>query len=261
MSRQLMMMARTIHKDTLTTAITLPSGSSATYPATTYSSLLSTVPFGTNAKSVGPSSGSPAAYVPGATSGFESVSLPIENHQKLVVGLTAGLIVPAVIAGIAAFWYVSWSCWWSQLCPCPRMANQFALDQGISCSGARGTRLPVDLHGSTLPDNMMAVHLSTRKSHTACKLQRPHKWLTILRRRILALTLYPLMVVAYRCCHTGGLCRNRPPATCSGCGNTGGFLSSPYKHPTSRCLQNQVSKMSVSFMIIWLGYTIIPGND
>jgi len=90
-----MMRDRTIHKETLITTVTVSSGSSTTYPASTYSSLLSAEPFGTNVKSVGPSSGSPIAYVPGATSGFEPVSLPCESHQKLVIGLTVGLIVPA----------------------------------------------------------------------------------------------------------------------------------------------------------------------
>ncbi|KAI1431061.1 hypothetical protein GGR50DRAFT_113679 [Xylaria sp. CBS 124048] len=117
---------------TTTLVVTVPSGSKATFPTTTDSTVSETVPFGKNSKIIAATTGSPVSYVPppppppppatttssGATkvasnndsnesrkpagkSGAESAGV----NKPLVIGLSVGLGVPFLIAVAAGLYF------------------------------------------------------------------------------------------------------------------------------------------------------------
>ncbi|OAP56838.1 hypothetical protein AYL99_08950 [Fonsecaea erecta] len=99
---------------TLTSTTSVPFGSAATWPATTSPTPVRTVAFGSKAKALSATTGSPVSYVPppppssttsSATSSGtaqESHGSHEENHKALIIGLSVGLGVPAlaVIVGL-----------------------------------------------------------------------------------------------------------------------------------------------------------------
>lgn len=96
---------------TTTLVVAVPSGSKATFPATTRDAVRETIPFATNVKSVDATTGSPVSYVPpppppsssttttaglGGDQGDESGYRP--KNIGLIVGLSVGLGVPFLAA-------------------------------------------------------------------------------------------------------------------------------------------------------------------
>lgn len=100
----------TSYKRTLTTDVTVQSGSSPTFPAGTYASVTSAIPFGTNVRRLAATSGSPTSYVPKSSSTSTGKVSVLDNStdgvsNKLIIGLCVGLGVPFLIAlgvGIAS---------------------------------------------------------------------------------------------------------------------------------------------------------------
>ncbi|KAL2823431.1 hypothetical protein BDW59DRAFT_148614 [Aspergillus cavernicola] len=105
----------------MTTVLTVESGIEATFPASTFTSLTGAIPFGDNVRRLGPTSGTPVSYVPppvtpsptgDAETGDDDTSesaddMDSSNNNKLIIGLSVGLVVPAVIvAGFALWWFV-----------------------------------------------------------------------------------------------------------------------------------------------------------
>ncbi|KAI1108152.1 hypothetical protein F5Y14DRAFT_445686 [Nemania sp. NC0429] len=102
-------------KSTRTLVVTVPSGSEATFPATTRDAIGETIPFATNVKSVDATTGIPVSYVPpppppsssattaaggpGDGSGGQPPNIP------LIVGLSVGLGVPFLAAVVASIYF------------------------------------------------------------------------------------------------------------------------------------------------------------
>jgi hypothetical protein len=120
------LLTTSVQTSTLTLVTSVPSGVTATFPASIVSSVASTIPFGTQAKSISSTSGLPTSFVPppppptstsssssAASSsagggGFGSSVEEIFDGQtggvdnKLIIGLSVGLGVPFLIAvGVA----------------------------------------------------------------------------------------------------------------------------------------------------------------
>ncbi|KAJ5656691.1 hypothetical protein N7507_008641 [Penicillium longicatenatum] len=105
----------TSYQRIVTSEVTVQSGSSATFPANTFASVTSAIPFGTNVRSLLATSGSPTSYIPAtststtsATGGGSSVLDGTTNgtSNKLIIGLSVGLGVPflaALILGIGFY--------------------------------------------------------------------------------------------------------------------------------------------------------------
>ncbi|KAJ5259466.1 hypothetical protein N7478_012447 [Penicillium angulare] len=74
---------------TVTSVLTVQSGSTIT-PTNTYSSVTSTITFGSNAARLGASSGTPTPYSASSSGG--------SDHKKLIIGLCVGLGVPILAA-------------------------------------------------------------------------------------------------------------------------------------------------------------------
>ncbi|KAL3473666.1 hypothetical protein BJX99DRAFT_192525 [Aspergillus californicus] len=98
----------------MTTVLTVESGIEATFPASTFASLTGAIPFGDNVRSLGPTSGTPVSYVPppmtpsptGGDDASESADdMNTSNYNKLIIGLSVGLGVPAVIVVCFAQWW------------------------------------------------------------------------------------------------------------------------------------------------------------
>ncbi|CAJ2512644.1 Uu.00g007630.m01.CDS01 [Anthostomella pinea] len=91
----------TTYKTELTTAV--PSGSTPTFPLTVFTSVTSTIPFGTNAKDLISKSGTPTSYEPGATGAAENF---VNGHtggvsNKVIIGVSVGVGLPVLIAAIS----------------------------------------------------------------------------------------------------------------------------------------------------------------
>ncbi|RAL10251.1 uncharacterized protein BO97DRAFT_373178 [Aspergillus homomorphus CBS 101889] len=100
----------------LTTVLTVASGATATFPMNTFASLASASPFGSGARTLLATSGSPVSYVPPPTttasasssaSGSNSTTTHKHhlNNNKLIIGLSVGLGVPAIVALSVALWW------------------------------------------------------------------------------------------------------------------------------------------------------------
>ncbi|PYH93328.1 hypothetical protein BO71DRAFT_399804 [Aspergillus ellipticus CBS 707.79] len=101
----------------MTTVLTVASGVDATYPANTFTSLTSAIPFGKDVRTLSATSGTPVSYTPpsrtssptgtgsGGSGGKSSDKGHHSNQDGLIIGLSVGLGVPAVIALAAAFWW------------------------------------------------------------------------------------------------------------------------------------------------------------
>lgn len=91
---------------TTTLVVAVPSGSEATFPATTRDAVQETIPFATNVKSVDATTGSPASYVPppptttGSPRGGQGKESGDDESPNigLIVGLSVGLGVPFLAA-------------------------------------------------------------------------------------------------------------------------------------------------------------------
>ncbi|PYH85818.1 hypothetical protein BO82DRAFT_361218 [Aspergillus uvarum CBS 121591] len=100
----------------LTTVLTVTSGAAATFPTNTFASLSSASPFGSGARTLLATSGSPVSYIPpSSTTPSTSSSATGSNsttshehhgdHNNLIIGLSVGLGVPAVVALSVALWW------------------------------------------------------------------------------------------------------------------------------------------------------------
>ncbi|KAJ5938854.1 hypothetical protein N7466_001988 [Penicillium verhagenii] len=94
----------------ITSTVTVQSGSSATFPATTISSVTSTVEFGTNVRSLRATAGSPTSYNPSTATGSTGGSIldgtTDGTSNKLIIGLSVGLGLPflaALIVGVGLY--------------------------------------------------------------------------------------------------------------------------------------------------------------
>lgn len=94
----------TSFKRTVTTDVTVQSGSTPTFPAGTYALVTSAIPFGTNVRRLAATSGSPTSYMPKSSSrSTGNVSEILDGstdgvRNKLIIGLCVGLGVPFLIA-------------------------------------------------------------------------------------------------------------------------------------------------------------------
>jgi hypothetical protein len=93
---------------TLITAV--PSGSDATFPATTQNTVASTIAFGANVRKLTATSGSPVSYVPtasGPSATPSSATSDVINGEtkgvsnKVIIGVSVGVGLPVLIAIIA----------------------------------------------------------------------------------------------------------------------------------------------------------------
>lgn len=104
---------------TMTTVLTVESGVDATFPANTFTSVKSAIPFGENVRTLGATSGTPVSYIPppitpsptshSKTGGdHDTVKSTddehLSNNNKLIIGLSVGLGVPAVIVFAISLW-------------------------------------------------------------------------------------------------------------------------------------------------------------
>jgi hypothetical protein len=87
---------------TLVTAVT--SGSTATFPATTYSTVLTIIPFGLSAQTMTATSGSPVSYTPQSTqssahgSGKGGGGGLSDEDKRVTIGVSVGVGLPMLIA-------------------------------------------------------------------------------------------------------------------------------------------------------------------
>jgi hypothetical protein len=90
---------------TSTLVTSVPSGSKATFPATTQNSVASMIAFGTNVKALASASGTPTSYVPAATSTSRIVDFLNGKtggvSNKIILGISIGVGVPVFIAIVA----------------------------------------------------------------------------------------------------------------------------------------------------------------
>jgi hypothetical protein len=86
---------------TLVTAV--PSGSEATFPATTQNTVVSTIAFGTNIHEISATSGSPVSYVPTPSPGSSSIIKGETGgvSNKVIIGVSVGVGVPVLITIVA----------------------------------------------------------------------------------------------------------------------------------------------------------------
>ncbi|KAF8858413.1 hypothetical protein BDZ45DRAFT_674010 [Acephala macrosclerotiorum] len=90
---------------TSTLVTSVPSGSTATWPATTQNSVASTIAFGTNVKNLESTSGTPTSFVPtttptsGITGVIDGETGGVSN--KIIIGVSVGVGVPVLLAIIA----------------------------------------------------------------------------------------------------------------------------------------------------------------
>ncbi|KAL2866222.1 uncharacterized protein BJX67DRAFT_141728 [Aspergillus lucknowensis] len=98
----------------MTTVLTVEDGVDPTFPASTFGTLTAAIPFGENVRTVGATSGTPVSYTPppatpSSTAGTddteESDDGDDSNRNPLIIGLSVGLGVPAVIAIVFALWW------------------------------------------------------------------------------------------------------------------------------------------------------------
>jgi hypothetical protein len=98
----------------LTTVLTVGPNMEATFPVDTFTTLEGAISFGNNVRTFGALSGTPVSYVPpqptsSETGSAESVGSADDggnsNKTQLIIGLSVGLGVPAVIAIAIGLWY------------------------------------------------------------------------------------------------------------------------------------------------------------
>lgn len=88
----------TSYESTITSIVTVESGSDSTFPAKTSASVATPIPFGTNVKRFSSTSGAPTPYTPSSTSDVEDTIDGTTNgtSNKLIIGLCVGLGVPFI---------------------------------------------------------------------------------------------------------------------------------------------------------------------
>ncbi|KAL4861380.1 hypothetical protein BDV12DRAFT_208054 [Aspergillus spectabilis] len=107
-------------KREMTTVLTVEAGVEPTFPADTFSTLMAAIPFGNEVRTLGVTSGMPVSYFPppvtpsptgdtdtdgdGATAELDEEDN--SGRNKLIIGLSVGLGVPAVIAIVLALWWI-----------------------------------------------------------------------------------------------------------------------------------------------------------
>lgn len=84
----------------------VPSGVEPTIPATTGTSVRSPVAFGTNARKLLETSGSPTSFVPEPTSVRDALDRVGAVDKRLVIGVCVGGGVLSLLSVLAGFWYV-----------------------------------------------------------------------------------------------------------------------------------------------------------
>ncbi|CBF75982.1 hypothetical protein AN3520.2 [Aspergillus nidulans FGSC A4] len=101
----------------LTTVLTVGPNMEATFPVDTFTTLEGAISFGNNVRTFGALSGTPVSYVPpqptsSETGSAESVGSADDggnsNKTQLIIGLSVGLGVPAVIAIAIGLWWLSY---------------------------------------------------------------------------------------------------------------------------------------------------------
>lgn len=95
---------------TSTLVTSVPSGASATFPATTQSLVASTIAFGNNVKALTSTSGTPASYTPSLASST-GIAKVLDGKtgglsNKLIIGISIGVGIPVLLGIIAGCMYV-----------------------------------------------------------------------------------------------------------------------------------------------------------
>lgn len=86
----------------LVTAV--PSGVEATFPTPVYEIVQSTIPFGSRANRINPTSGQPTAYVAPTDASHDVLDGKIGGvNTKLIVGVSLGLGIPVLLAALGVF--------------------------------------------------------------------------------------------------------------------------------------------------------------
>lgn len=83
---------------TVTSILTVQSGSTASFAVNTQSSVTSTIPFGHNSAKLTATSGAPTSYTPLATCRHSTLDGGTGTSNKLIIGLRVGLGVPFLAA-------------------------------------------------------------------------------------------------------------------------------------------------------------------
>lgn len=94
------------YTSTSTLVATVPSGSKATFPATTINTVASTIAFGINMKALASTSGAPTSFVPPTASATSKLTSVVDGttggvSNKLIIGVSVGggLLLLGVIVG------------------------------------------------------------------------------------------------------------------------------------------------------------------
>jgi hypothetical protein len=95
--------SKTTTTSTITTAVA--AGVTATWPVTTTDSV-STIAFGKNVNDMVTSKGTPSSYIPTATGATGAISSVLNGEHdgvsnKVIIGVTVGLVFPILLALIA----------------------------------------------------------------------------------------------------------------------------------------------------------------
>ena len=93
------------YETTVTSTVTVTSGSSATMPASTFASVTSAIPFGEDVKRMFSTSGTPKSYDPSSATGRSGILNSHANgtSNRVIIGLCVGLGVPFIAAVIFTF--------------------------------------------------------------------------------------------------------------------------------------------------------------
>ncbi|KAL4795050.1 hypothetical protein BDV19DRAFT_363980 [Aspergillus venezuelensis] len=115
----------------MTTVLTVGPHVEATFPVDTFTTLTGAIPFGDNVRSFGATSGTPVSYVPPQATSSQTVGSASDDggnessKNKLIIGLSVGLGVPAVIALVFVLWWFFYKHKTSPLKSQPEMTGNF----------------------------------------------------------------------------------------------------------------------------------------
>ncbi|KAJ5526918.1 hypothetical protein N7513_011077 [Penicillium frequentans] len=140
----------TSYKRTVTSEVAVQSGASTTFPANTFASVTSAIPFGTNVRSLLATSGSPTSYTPAiststtsATGGGSSILDGTTNgtSNRLIIGLSVGLGVPFLLALILGLgFYIVKRKKYALVPPQAEATTQYSPSMSYDSPGTPGTK-------------------------------------------------------------------------------------------------------------------------